>query len=591
MARRHDMSHRLDRSRAPSLRSWDKLTKPAADMMAEDVAIEMGWGRLIFGHTYDSPSRLVNTIVNERHGQRDITLYLRDPHVLLSLAPQDVFLDPSHTYRLWSRRYRASKVTPSAFVVRRLATRADAEAVNRIYESRNMVPSDVDFMLDENATLLRTYLVAESTTDNAVVGTVTGVDHVEAFNDPENGSSLWCLAVDPLSALPGVGETLVRRLAEHYFARGRDYVDLSVMHNNAEAIRLYEKLQFERVPVFCVKRKNPINEALFTGPKPDANLNPYARIITDEARRRGIAVEVIDEEFGHFRLAWGGRSIVCRESLTELTSSIAFLRCDDKRLTHRVLKEAGLEVPDQRSAGDEEGDLEFLQQHGSVVVKPARGEQGAGVSVDVRNPAELSQAVERARGECDDVIIEECVDGQDLRIIVIGSEMVAAAVRKPAEVTGTGKHSIRQLIEKYNRRRMAATGGESKVPLDSETERCIGTGGHSLDDTLRAGEVLQVRRTANLHTGGTIHDCTDRVHPDLENAAVAAARALATPVVGLDLAVPEIDGPEYTIIEANERPGLANHEPQPTAEKFIDLLFPTTIHTTQPTVLAGHGTG
>jgi hypothetical protein len=27
-------------------------------------------------------------------------------------------------------------------------------------------------------------------------------------------------------------------------------------------------------------------------------------------------------------------------------------------------------------------------------------------------------------------------------------------------------------------------------------------------------------------------------------------------------------------IEANERPGLANHEPQPTAQRFIDLLFP-----------------
>jgi len=41
--------------------------------------------------------------------------------------------------------------------------------------------------------------------------------------------------------------------------------------------------------------------------------------------------------------------------------------------------------------------------------------------------------------------------------------------------------------------------------------------------------------------------------------------------------VQRVDGPEYVIIEANERPGLANHEPQPTAERFIDLLFPQTI--------------
>jgi hypothetical protein len=35
--------------------------------------------------------------------------------------------------------------------------------------------------------------------------------------------------------------------------------------------------------------------------------------------------------------------------------------------------------------------------------------------------------------------------------------------------------------------------------------------------------------------------------------------------------------PNYAIIEANERPGLANHEPQPTAQKFIDFLFPQSI--------------
>ena len=53
-------------------------------------------------------------------------------------------------------------------------------------------------------------------------------------------------------------------------------------------------------------------------------------------------------------------------------------------------------------------------------------------------------------------------------------------------------------------------------------------------------------------------------------------RAIDIPVTGLDFIVPAVDGPEYAIIEANERPGLANHEPQPTAERFIDLLFPQT---------------
>ena len=97
-----------------------------------------------------------------------------------------------------------------------------------------------------------------------------------------------------------------------------------------------------------------------------------------------------------------------------------------------------------------------------------------------------------------------------------------------------------------------------------------------MDDVLPEGERLFVRKTANLHTGGTLHDVTAMLHPALAQAAVAAARALAIPVVGLDFLVPDPAGPDYVIIEANERPGLANHEPQPTAQRFIDLLFPQT---------------
>ena len=52
-------------------------------------------------------------------------------------------------------------------------------------------------------------------------------------------------------------------------------------------------------------------------------------------------------------------------------------------------------------------------------------------------------------------------------------------------------------------------------------------------------------------------------------AAVTAARALRIPVVGVDFLVPAHDQPQHVIIEANERTGVANHEPQPVAERFM----------------------
>ena len=160
--------------------------------------------------------------------------------------------------------------------------------------------------------------------------------------------------------------------------------------------------------------------------------------------------------------------------------------------------------------------------------------------------------------------------------MVIDHQVVAAAVRRPPVVVGDGRSTVRELVERQSRRRAAATGGESRIPLDAETARCVAAQGFTLDAVLPAEQRLQVRNTANLHTGGTIHDVTTLLHPALREAAEKAARALDIPVTGLDFLVPAVDGPDYVIIEANERPGLANHEPQPTAERFIDLLFPRT---------------
>jgi GNAT-family acetyltransferase (TIGR03103 family) len=382
--------------------------------------------------------------------------------------------------------------------------------------------------------------------------------------------------VDAQAPYPGIGETLVRRVLEHYQTKGRAFLDLSVMHDNEKAIALYEKLGFERIPAFALKNKNAYNEPLFIGKQPEEKLNPYATIIVTEARRRGIGVEVIDAEGGYFALVQGGRRIVCRESLSELTTAVAMSRCDDKSITHRLLRRNGLRVPEQTRVQALDQAEAFLSRMSSVVVKPARGEQGAGISVDVRDPSVLEKSILAARRICETVILEEYVQGDDLRIVVIDFEVAAAAVRRPPQITGTGQHKIRDLIQAQSRRRRAATGGESCIPVDAETERCIEQAGYGLKDTLPEGEMLTVRKTANLHTGGTIHDVTADLHPKLAADACAAARVLDIPVTGLDFIVPSVTEPDYVIIEANERPGLANHEPQPTAERFVDLLFPLT---------------
>ena len=579
MSKEESYRTRLARHRAPSVAGAESAATGTDEAGTENAVVDCGWGRLIFAHTFKDNRELADALLEESTGKRDIAFYVNDPHVLLAMEPQKLFLDPSHTYRLWLDRYKVAALRPRGYAIGLLNRHAHAEAVHRVYLARNMIPPPIEFIWDERTSRAVQFFVATDVHSGEILGTATGIDHVEAFSDPEQGSSLWALAVDPQARHPGIGQALVRHMAEYFIARGRSYLDLSVMHNNHEAIRLYEHLKFERIHAFSVKKKNPFNEPLFIGAQPEEALNPYAKIITREAQRRGIGINVLDEEAGFFELSLGGRTITCRESLSELTTSIAMSRCDDKAVTHRILRKAGLRVPAQTEVKDTAQAEAFLAEHEAVVVKPARGEQGAGISVDVRSKEDLRHAIEEARQHCNTVLLEEYATGLDLRIVVIEGRVVAAAIRKPPHIKGTGRDSIRELIEKQSRRRAAATDGESRIPFDRETLRCVKDAGYEIDEILPYAQDLKVRKTANLHTGGTLHDVTGKLHPTLRQAAVEAAAAIDIPVTGLDFIVPDPKGEDYVIIEANERPGLANHEPQPTAERFIDLLFPSTVET------------
>ena len=547
------------------------------DAMANDVELELGWGRLIFGQTFADADKLAEVLRGETYGRRDICIYARESHVLVAKAPAELFIDPSHTYRLRFTEDDEPTPPPSGFTVRPLGGPDDADTINRVYVRCGMVPAPVDVIWDnQQHNDAVTYLVAVRDDDGSVVGAVTGVDHKRLFSDPEDGSSLWTLAVDPTSSLPGVGAALTRALADDFRERGRAYMDLSVAYDNAAAIALYEKLGFQRVPVLAVKRKNAINEPLFTHPPETVDdLNPYARIIADEALRRGIWVEVLDAEAGEMRLSHGGRSVVTRESLSEYTSAVAMSRCDDKRLTRRLVAEAGIVVPKGRLATFDEADHAFVAEVGDVVVKPTRGEQGKGITVGVDGREELEAALARAREQHPEVLIEQRAPGDDLRLVVIDGKVVAAALRIPAEVVGTGHHSVRELIEAQSRRRSAATGGESRIPIDEVTEGTVKEAGWSFDDVLPEGRAAarppdcqpaSGRHHSRRHRRGEPEALptsrwrrrSDR-HPGHRNRPFGAGCSPPTSTCSS---------------RPTSVPGLANHEPQPTAAAFVDYLFP-----------------
>lgn len=301
------------------------------------------------------------------------------------------------------------------------------------------------------------------------------------------------------------------------------------------------------------------------------SLSDTCQLIFKEAQSRGISTQFIVPEKSLLQLTFKGKTVTCTDSLTDLTPVLSYTTCKDKRFTNLILKRSGLHVPDQAIATLTAANELFFKKYNRVVTKPLKGSMGIGVSVDIRSTLELKRAIKLLKATSDeDVLIEECVDGKYVRVLVFGYKYVAAVHHILPSITGDGVSTIERLIKLENRKKLK----RSQIPLNLETERVVSLEGYTLQSILPAKETVFVRKNTNEHTGAIPLDVTDILSKKMIATAEEAARVLNIPTVGIDFLVSELDGDQYTIIEANASPALFGHGDQPIAVKFIDYLFP-----------------
>jgi D-alanine-D-alanine ligase-like ATP-grasp enzyme len=302
-------------------------------------------------------------------------------------------------------------------------------------------------------------------------------------------------------------------------------------------------------------------------------LTPTSKIIIDEAQSRDIEVEMKVPDKGLFTLHLGKKSIECASSLTELSSVVSSLICIDKQLTNKLLKGAGLSVPDQVMASTKKKNSLFFKKHQKVVTKPLDESLGTGVSVDLRSIVEMEEAINVLKmGGKKEILIEECCEGLYVRILLFDFKFVAAVHHALPTITGNGKHIIEQLIVDANLQKTSW----NQIPIDRETERCVNAMDYEMNEILPLGETLTVRKNSNEHTGAVPKDVTDEITPFIKSIAEKVAKEINIPVVGIDFLLKSFTGDDYVIIEANSRPALVGHGDQPIAKKFLDYLFPET---------------
>lgn len=316
-------------------------------------------------------------------------------------------------------------------------------------------------------------------------------------------------------------------------------------------------------------------------------LGPTTASIVEEAQRRGIPVMRLDDN-ALIQLGWGKLQRRVEASLSDMTSVLAVDLAGDKNATKRLLTNARVPVP----PGDMVETLENLKDAISLVgfplvVKPLDGNHGKGATIGIQSEAEAEAAFQRAKQFSQKVIIEKMITGSDFRALVVNFQFIAAALRTPASITGDGQHSIRELVSQVNsdpKRGKEHNNVLTEISIDDVCLELLTKNGYTLDSLPARGEIVFLKPTANLSTGGTAEDVTGKVHPQNKALFERIARSVGLDICGIDIIAPDLAMPIRenggAVIEVNAAPGLRMHleptigKPRNVAAPIVDMLFP-----------------
>jgi len=316
-------------------------------------------------------------------------------------------------------------------------------------------------------------------------------------------------------------------------------------------------------------------------------LGPSTGCIVDEAVKRGIPFIRLNKQ-SLVQLGYGMHQKRIRATVASSTSSIAVDIAGDKEETKNLLSAAEIPVPKGTIIYSDENVQHAINRvEFPFVIKPVDGNHGKGATTNITTPEQAERALEAARKFSRNVICEKYITGFDFRVLVINYKFICAALRTPASVTGDGEHTIQWLVDETNKDSRRGFGHEkvlTQIKIDEFTQKMLDDKGYTLQTIPAKGELVILKPTANLSTGGTSTDVTDDVHDVNIFMAERIAKIIGLDICGIDIMASDLRTPLSenggAVLEVNAAPGFRMHVepseglPRNVAEPLIDMLYP-----------------
>ncbi len=324
-----------------------------------------------------------------------------------------------------------------------------------------------------------------------------------------------------------------------------------------------------------------------------SNLHTNQKILIYEMLKRGISVEVIDEEKEIIKTHFQNHE----EYLFDRDSSIMpyslSIMAGDKGITKKILMNNNISVPigEVFKSNDIDNIIKAFQIIGApVVIKPVNGSHGFDVYTNINTEQELLQCLKKLvshRG-LTDILIEEYYPAKEYRVFITKNKDYAVLNRDPASVIGNGINTIEELINNENYHRFhPRTNALCNIIIDEEVSKFLAQKNMTLESIPAQDEKVYLRDNSNVATGGLCIDATDIVDSSVIDIAYKVLMSFpGLPYMGIDYMTNSIDKKQdensYRIIEVNTIPGIHMHyrpaygKSHNIAEYIVDLIYPET---------------
>lgn len=301
--------------------------------------------------------------------------------------------------------------------------------------------------------------------------------------------------------------------------------------------------------------------------KPDEKNNWRARVLWEEAERRGIAMREF-RPFGASReifFATKGADTRCFEGVPRprYSRNVAIHWMDDKGVILKKFGAAGIPVP--RGAACRtiaEAETVFASIGQPVIVKPSLGSRSRHTYVHIADLQSLRSAFRKAKELSPCVVVEEELSGFVFRITLVGGRVAGVMRREPPHVIGDGKHTVGELAIEENKDPLRQGPIFHELHLGAEAVADLDRQGLTLESIPEQGRMVTLHEKVSRTYGASMTEVTD-IHPENLALFIRMGEVLDDPLVGIDFMIDDLSRPwkeqKCGIIECNSLPFIDLH--------------------------------